>query len=165
MNTGNQEIVRDEFITGMRLSSASGVVKAKPEKVSDESIILTTNGSGADTSFKANCLNANDYVPIQYLVGNLGPDSTAEPVPECKVQGATRPARDILKDSAREALLLMVPIILFATAVLLQIFVAGPVVQIIAVSILIFAAIYMCVFFILSSNARRYLYALFSTRS
>lgn len=68
-NTGNQEILRGDFLSNsITTSDESGVVNSQLVGLSDRRIEVTEAGVVPHKTYTADCLNAGDYIVVRYLL-------------------------------------------------------------------------------------------------
>ncbi len=93
-NTGNQEIVADDFLGGgITTTDKSGpVITSQLVAVSDEAIHSVESGLAPHKSYYVDCLNPGDYLQVQYILDMAGADDKPF-APVCRVKGATRPPK------------------------------------------------------------------------
>lgn len=96
INTGNQEIVKDDFLNrSITTTDASGAVNSHLAGVSDESIISVESGLAPHKSYFADCLNPGDYLEVQYILDMSGVEGGQPFRPVCRIKGATRQPKRI----------------------------------------------------------------------
>lgn len=97
-NTGNKEIMSDEFLKDITLSGGVHVLQiVVNESAGVVPQVAVTSGGGGQPSIAADCLNPGDYLDVQYII-----DDTGVPiVPNYRIRGATRPAKDMKKTRSR----------------------------------------------------------------
>lgn len=97
-NTGNKEIISDEFLKDITLSGGIHVLQVMVnESAGVVPQVAVSTAEGVQPSIAADCLNPGDYLDVQYII-----DDTGVPiVPIYRIRGATRPAKDMKKSRSR----------------------------------------------------------------
>jgi hypothetical protein len=93
INTGNREILQSDFLVeSITTKDDSGIVNSQLTGHS-RNLAVTESGVDPHKSYTADCLNAGEYLEIQYLLEMDGVDDAAPFSPICRIQGASREAR------------------------------------------------------------------------
>lgn len=101
MNTGNQEILKDDLLTPLALTfGGDRQVSAEVVSKSSDNIKHEELEIEAGKAFLCDCLNAGDYIDVQYILEQqtlIDTESTGRRKiePAYRVKGATSPARRV----------------------------------------------------------------------
>ncbi|KAB2587295.1 hypothetical protein BS297_01040 [Rhodococcus erythropolis] len=97
-NTGNKEIMSDEFLKTITLPAGVQVLQVTiNESTGVVPQVAVSAKEDVQPSIAADCLNPGDYLDVQYLI-----DDVETPiVPTYRIRGATRPAKDMRKSRSR----------------------------------------------------------------
>jgi hypothetical protein len=108
INTGNQEIVKDDFLAGsITTVDGHGIVDSQLVAASD-GLETTESGLAPHKSYYADCLNQGEWLEVQYIVEMDGMPKDQPFSAVCRIRGATRTSKLIELISRDDVIVAMV---------------------------------------------------------